>query len=309
MRIVVLCGGVGAARFLDGVARAVDDPSEVTAICNVSDDLEWHGLHVSPDIDTIIYTLAGLEGEFGWGLDGDTHTALEELRALGGDEWFTIGDRDLATHIRRNERLRAGATLAEATSELATARGLAARLLPVTNDPHPTIVATEDGELAFQEYFVRRRAQDPVTGFRFPGAEAAVPAPGVLEAIAEAELLLIAPSNPFVSIDPLLAVAGVRSAVEGSSALRAAVSPIVGGAAVKGPAADMLRSLGHEVSALGVARLYRGLIDTLILDDADATLAESVRELGIDPIVLDTMMHDRPGRLRVAAEVLEALAP
>lgn len=307
MRIVMLCGGVGAARFLDGVVRAVDDPTRVTAICNVSDDLEWHGLHVSPDIDTIIYTLAGLEGEFGWGLDGDTHTALEELRTFDGDEWFTIGDRDLATHIRRNERLCEGATLAEATSELAAARGLSARLLPVTNDPHPTIVVTEDGELAFQEYFVRRRAQDPVSGFRFPGAESALPAPGVLDAITEAELLLVAPSNPFVSIDPMLAVAGVRSAIEATSARRVAVSPIVGGEAVKGPAADMLRSLGHDVSALGVARLYQGLIDTLILDDSDLGLADAIGELGIQPIVLDTMMRDRPGRLRVATEVLEAL--
>jgi LPPG:FO 2-phospho-L-lactate transferase len=166
---------------------------------------------------------------------------------------------------------------------------------------------TEDGELAFQEYFVRRRAQDPVSGFRFPGAESALPAPGVLDAITEAELLLVAPSNPFVSIDPMLAVAGVRSAIEATSARRVAVSPIVGGEAVKGPAADMLRSLGHDVSALGVARLYQGLIDTLILDDSDLGLADAIGELGIQPIVLDTMMRDRPGRLRVATEVLEAL--
>lgn len=308
MRIVVLCGGVGAARFLDGVVHSVDDPSEVTAICNVSDDLQWHGLHVSPDIDTILYTLAGLEGEFGWGLNGDTHTALEELRTLGQDEWFTIGDRDLATHVWRTEQLRGGATLAEATAAIATARGLACRLLPVTNDHHPTMVVTEDGELEFQEYFVHRRAQDAVLNLRFPGAEAARPAPGVLEAIEQAELILLAPSNPFVSIDPLFAVPGVRAAVEAASARRVAVSPIIGGAAVKGPAADMLRSLGHDVSALGVARLYEGVIDTFVLDDSDAKLVPDVEALGLETVVIDSMMRDRPGRARVAAEVLAAVA-
>ena len=309
VRIVVFCGGVGAARFLDGVVRAVDDPTSVTAICNVSDDLSWHGLHVSPDIDTVIYTLAGLEGDFGWGLDGDTHAVLGELRALGGDEWFTVGDRDLATHILRNELLERGGTLSEATAVLAASRGLACRLLPVTNDPHPTIVVTEAGELAFQEYFVRRQAADFVTGFRFPGAEAAQPAPGVLEAIREAELILFAPSNPFVSIEPLLAVPGVRTAIATSNAPRVAVSPIVGGAAVKGPAADMLAALGHEVSALGVARLYLGLIDTLVLDEADVGLAGEVQALGMQSLVLDSMMRDRDGRLRVASEVLQAVAP
>lgn len=308
MRIVVLCGGVGAARFLDGVLRSVDDPSQVTAICNVSDDLEWHGLHVSPDIDTILYTLAGVEGEFGWGLAGDTHTSLEELRTLGQDEWFTIGDRDLATHVWRSEQLRGGATLADATAALASARGLKCRLLPVTNDPHPTIVVTDDGELEFQEYFVHRRAQDPVRGLRFPGAEAARPAPGVIEALESAELILFAPSNPFVSIDPLFAVPRVRAAVESSSAPRVAVSPIIGGAAVKGPAADMLRSLGHEVSALAVAQLYEGVIDTFVLDEADAALVPEVEALGLETIVLDSMMRDRPGRARVASEVLAAVS-
>ena len=309
VRIVVFCGGVGAARFLDGVVRAVDDPTSVTAICNVSDDLSWHGLHVSPDIDTVIYTLAGLEGDLGWGLDGDTHATLRELQALGDDEWFTVGDRDLATHILRNELLERGGTLSEATAVLAASRGLACRLLPVTNDPHPTIVVTEAGELAFQEYFVRRQAADSVTGFRFPGADAAQPAPGVLEAIRDAELIFFAPSNPFVSIEPLLTVPGVRTAIATSNAPRVAVSPIVGGAAVKGPAADMLAALGHEVSALGVARLYLGLIDTLVLDEADAGLAGEIQALGIQSLVLDSMMRDRDGRLRVASEVLQAVAP
>jgi LPPG:FO 2-phospho-L-lactate transferase len=307
VRIVVLCGGIGAARFLDGVVRTVDDPTQVTAIGNVSDDLTWHGLHVSPDLDTIVYTLAGLEGEFGWGLEGDTNSALEELRVFTGDEWFTIGDRDLATHIWRTERLNAGATLAEATAELAAARGLQCRLIPVTNDPHPTIVVTADEELAFQEYFVHRRATDEVTGFRFPGAEAARPAPGVIEAIRDADLLLFAPSNPFVSIDPLFAVPGVRRAVETTKARRVAISPIVGGTAVKGPAADMLRSLGHEVSALAVARLYAGLLDTFVLDETDAPLSPAVRELGLQAVVQDTMMRDREGRTRIADNVISAV--
>jgi LPPG:FO 2-phospho-L-lactate transferase len=309
VRIVVLCGGVGAARFLDGVVRTVADPSAVTALCNVSDDLSWHGLHVSPDIDTVIYTLAGLEGEFGWGLEGDTHTALSELSILGGDEWFTIGDRDLATHILRNEVLERGGTISEATTAIATARGISCRLLPVTNDLHPTIVRTAEGELAFQEYFVRHRSADIVTGFRFPGAETAHPAPGVVESIREAELILFAPSNPFVSIEPLLSVPGVRTAIATSIVPRVAVSPIVGGEAVKGPAAEMLRSLGHEVSALGIARLYRGLIDTLVIDFADAKLAPYIENLGIQTLVLDSMMRDRDGRTRLASEVLQAVAP
>jgi len=308
VRIVVLCGGVGAARFLDGVVRAVDEPSEVTAICNVSDDLSWHGLYVCPDIDTVVYTLAGLEGEFGWGIDGDTSAALEELRALGGDEWFTIGDRDLATHVLRTELLDRGSTLAEVTVLLASARGIACHLIPVTNDPHPTVVLTDEGEFAFQEYFVRRRAADAATGFRFPGAEGATPSPGVLEAIREADLILFAPSNPFVSIDPILAVPGIRPAIAIAEAPRIAISPIVGGEAIKGPAADMLASLGHEVSALGVARLYEGLIDTFVLDNADAALASDVEQLGMRPVVLDSMMRDRDGRLRVASEVLQAVS-
>src|SRR5690606_12117125 len=189
----VLAGGVGAARFLAGLVQCVD-PREVTAVCNVGDDFEWHGLHVSPDIDTVIYTLAGIEGELGWGLRDDTHVTLEALGALGGENWFGVGDRDLATHLLRTERLRAGAPLSAVTADLARARGIEVRLLPVTDDPHPTMVLTGEGELPFQEYFVRRRAQDPVRGFRFPGALDASPAPGVLEALRDADVLMIAPS-------------------------------------------------------------------------------------------------------------------
>lgn len=306
MQVTVLAGGVGAARFLAGLVQCID-AADVTAICNVGDDLTWHGLHVCPDIDTLLYTLAGLEGPDGWGLRDDTTITLDALGAVDGDTWFRIGDRDLATHLRRTQLLAEGHTLSEATAALARALGLHLQVVPVTDDPHPTIVETATGDLPFQEYFVRRRARDVVTGFRFPGAAAARPAPGVLRAIGGAESLMIAPSNPFVSIGPLLAVPGVREALAGSSATRVAVSPIVGGEAIKGPAADMLRALGHDVSAAGVAALYQGLIDVFVLDEIDGALAPAVAALGMRPLVCDTMMRGDDGRRRVAAHVLAAL--
>lgn len=305
MKVTVLAGGIGAARFLAGLQRVVE-PASITAICNVSDDLTWYGLHVSPDIDSVIYTLAGEEGELGWGVRGDTTVTLDELRALGGDGWFTIGDRDLGTHLFRTGRLRAGGTLSEATAAIARARELGVTVLPVTDDPHPTIVRTAEGDLSFQDYFVRRRAQGDVLGFEFPGADAARPAPGVLRAIGEADLVVIAPSNPFVSITPLLLVPGVRQTLADAQAKRVAISPIVGGAAVKGPAAEMLRSLGHDVSARGVASLYRGLIDLFVLDAVDEGLLPEVRALGMDALAVDTMMTGDEGRERVARNVLSA---
>ena len=307
MKITVLAGGIGAARLLAGLST-VTDPAQITAICNVGDDLEWHGLHVSPDIDSVLYTLAGVEGDGGWGVHSDTTRTLEALRGLGGDAWFTIGDLDLATHLRRTAILRAGGTLAEATAALAAARGVSVTVLPVTNDPHPTIVLTAEGELPFQVYFVQRRAQDAVTGFAFPGVEEARAAPGVLDAIAECDALVIAPSNPFVSIAPVLDVPGVRDAIAHTRARRVAISPIVVGEAVKGPAADMLRALGHEVSATGVARLYAGLIDLFILDAVDAALVPEVRALGMDAIAFDTMMVGDAGRARVAASLIATLS-
>ncbi|MEX2229064.1 MAG: 2-phospho-L-lactate transferase [Dehalococcoidia bacterium] len=306
MQLTVLAGGVGAARFLAGLVHCVN-PEDVTAICNVGDDLSWHGLHVSPDVDTVLYTLAGLEGPDGWGLHDDTTHTLEALRVLGGDEWFRIGDRDLATHLTRAELLGQGRSLSEATAKLARALGVRPRIVPVTDDPHPTIVETADGDLPFQEYFVRRRARDVVTGFRFPGAETARPAPGVLDAIAYADAVIFAPSNPFVSIGPLLVVPGVREAIERTTATRLAVSPIVGGEAIKGPAADMLRALGHDVSAAGVAALYRGLVDVFVIDEVDAALAPAVAALGMRPVVCDTLMRGDDGRRAVAARVLAAL--
>jgi LPPG:FO 2-phospho-L-lactate transferase len=306
VNVTVLAGGVGGARFLAGLAASVPEAT-LTAICNVGDDFEWHGLHVSPDIDTVIYTLAGIEGELGWGIRGDSRTVLEALAPLGGETWFAIGDLDLATHLHRTRMLREGHTLSEATAALVTARAVRARVLPVTDDPHPTVVLTEGGTLAFQEYFVKRGAQDRVLGFHFPGAEAAHPGPGVLEAVGETDLVFLAPSNPFVSIDPILAVPGVRNALREARGLRTAVSPIVGGRAVKGPAAAMLSALGHEVSALGVARLYAGIVDCFVLDQVDASLAASVERLGMRAVVADTMMTDAEARGRVAASIVEAV--
>lgn len=303
MKITVLAGGIGAARFLAGLVRVVD-PASVTAICNVSDDMTWHGLHVSPDIDSVIYTLAGLEGDLGWGLRDETYATLEALRGLGSDEWFTIGDRDLATHLFRTGRLESGASLSEVTAALATARGVGVQVLPVTDDPHPTIVRTADGDLAFQEYFVRRQAQVEVTGFDFPGAESARPAPGVLRALGEADLVIIAPSNPFVSIAPILLVPGVRQTLASARGKRVAISPIVGGAAIKGPAAEMLRSLDYEVSATAVAALYAGLIDTFIIDAVDEALLPQIRSTGMEAQAVDTMMTGDEGRERVARNVL-----
>lgn len=307
-RVTVLAGGVGGARLADGVACA-EPGSELTVVVNVGDDFEWQGLHISPDLDTVLYTLSGREGGEGWGLADDSTVMLEALSALGGDAWFRIGDRDLATHLRRTALLRAGRPLSEVTAELASALGVRARLLPVTDDPHPTLIATDEGELAFQEYFVRRGQQDEVRGVRFPGAEGARPAPGVLDAIAQADLVLLAPSNPFVSVAPLLAVPGVRQALEAARAPRLAVSPIVGGRAVKGPAAAMLRSLGHEVSALGVARLLRGLCDVFVLDEVDAGLAPAVAGLGLEPLVADTMMTSRARRAALAGSLLGRWRP
>lgn len=304
MKVTVLAGGIGAARFLHGLSRVVESAS-ITAVCNVSDDLTWHGLHVSPDLDTLMYTLAGLEGDLGWGVRGDTHTTLDRLRTLGGDEWFTIGDRDLATHLYRTGRLRAGSTLTEVTQALMAAHGVEVSCLPVTDEPHPTIVRTDEGDLPFQDYFVRLRGAVEVTGFDFPGRDAP-PAPGVLRAIGDAELVVIAPSNPFVSITPILLVQGVRQTLSQAPGRRVAVSPIVAGAAIKGPAAQMLESLGHEVSATSVARLYQGLIDLFVVDRADEALLPEIRALGMDAVAVDTMMTGIEGRERVARNVLAA---
>ena len=307
MKVAVLAGGVGAARFLEGLV-AVVDPADVTAVVNVGDDMEWAGLHISPDLDTVTYTLSGLVNpEMGWGIGGDGRRVLDRLGSLGGPAWFLIGDDDLATHLYRAHRLGEGATLAEVAAELAITLGIGCSIIPVSNDRLRTVVQTDDGELAFQEYFVRRRARDAVLSLRFDGADAAEPAPGVIEAIRAAETIVIAPSNPFLSIEPLFAVAGVKRAVVESSAPVVAISPIIGGAAVKGPAADILASLGHDVSALGVARLYAEVADVFILDEEDAELAAPIEaETGLRCLAMPTLMSGPAEKQALARAALAA---
>lgn len=303
-RVTLLAGGVGGARLAHGLDLALG-PDDLTVVVNVGDDTTLHGLEISPDLDTVVYTLAGLNDESrGWGLRGETYATLEQMGRLGEHTWFTLGDKDLATHVVRTARLRAGLPLSEVTAQLAASLGVRPRILPVTDDRLATFVDTPSGRLGFQEYFVGRQHADAVLGLHFEGADDARPAPGVLEALTGADLVVVAPSNPFLSIEPLLAVPGVRDALASTGARRVAVSPIVGGQAIKGPAAQILESLGHEVSALGVARLYTGLVDVLCLDRVDALLAPAIADLGLDVLVTDTIMGGAEGRERLARELL-----
>ena len=295
---------MGAARFLRGLL-AVVPPSSVTAIVNVADDTELHGLHISPDIDTVAYTLAGaIDPDRGWGLRDETWHAMTMFERYGNPSWFNLGDKDLATHIVRTERLRAGQSLSEVTAHLARAWDLECTLLPVTDDRLRTFVATEHGELGFQEYFVGRQHAVPITGVRFEGADTARPAPGVLDAINGADRIVLAPSNPIVSIGPLLAVDGVREALVRHRARVVAVSPIVAGAALKGPADRMLTELGHEATVVGVARLYRDIAATLVVDDADAERAADVEAEGMACVVTGTVMSDPERSAALARTVL-----
>lgn len=300
---------MGAAKFLRGLVDVVDAAS-VTIIGNTGDDDEFLGLHVSPDLDTVVYTLADVvDGEAGWGLAGDSYACLEQAARLGEETWFRLGDADLATHAQRTLLLRQGRTLSQATEAIARAFGLTCRLLPMSDDRVRTIVSTDGGELSFQEYFVRRRWQDEVRSLRFAGVEEARPAPGVIDAIAEAEAVIIAPSNPLVSVGPILAVPGVRQALRDATADVVAVSPIVGGRALKGPADRMLASLGHEPSAAGVARLYGDFLDVLLLDWEDEALAAEVESLGVRPEVTDTIMRDAASRQALAQATLASVSP
>ena len=306
-RLTILCGGLGGSRFVDALAQAAR-PGNVTALGNVGDDIEVLGLHVSPDLDTVLYTLAGLlDEERGWGVRDETYGALRMAESLAADTWFTLGDRDIGLHLVRTELLRAGLPLSEAFARLAGALGVEVRLLPVSDDPVRTVLATSEGELDFQTWFVRRRHEDAVLAVRYAGAEEARPAPGVLEALERAEIVFLAPSNPFVSIGPILAVPGVADAVAARVGPSVAVSPLVGGRAVRGPLAEMLSSLGHEASALGVARLYEDLASHFIIDPADAGLAPEIEALGLRVIVTPIVMVDPASRAGVGRAVLEAL--
>jgi LPPG:FO 2-phospho-L-lactate transferase len=306
--VTALCGGVGAARFLAGLVDVVD-PARVVAVVNTGDDTVLHGLHVSPDLDTVTYTLAGaISAERGWGLEGETWAAMEALRRYpSAFAWFGLGDRDLATHLFRTQRLGDGAPLSTVTAEIAAAWGVAVGVLPVTDDRLETLMDVEgEGEIGFQDYFVRRRHSVAVHGVRFRGADAARPAPGVLDALAGADAVVICPSNPIVSIGPVLAVPGVRDAVVARRERVVAVSPIVAGAALKGPADRLLAELGHEVSVVGVARLYAPLAATLVVDEADAALARAVEAAGMRCIVTPAIMKGRPEAAALARAVLGA---
>ncbi|HMS58796.1 MAG TPA: 2-phospho-L-lactate transferase [Tepidiformaceae bacterium] len=302
--ITVFAGGVGASRFLQGLVQAVD-PADVTVISNTGDDVEMFGLHVSPDTDIVLYALAGaVNPETGWGLAGDTFAVVDQLQRFGYERWFNLGDRDLAMAIHRTRLLHEGVPMHEVVAGLARAWGVGCQVIPMANEPVRTKVDGPDGEIDFQEYMVRMRTEVEVRSIAFAGADAARPAPGVVEAIRDAEAVILAPSNPFVSIGPILAVPGVRDALASTAAVRAAISPIIAGQVVKGPAAKMLQSLGHEVSAVGVAAVYRGLIDLMVIDEQDRALAPRVEALGMRCHVTDTMMTSAERKAELAAEVV-----
>jgi len=304
----VLAGGVGAARYLIGALEAFS-PADTTAIVNVGDDIVMHGLCISPDLDTCTYTLAGaIDPIRGWGLVDETWQAMEVLGSYGGESWFGLGDRDLGTHLHRTDRLTAGATLTEVTREIADRWGVRCSLLPVSDDRVSTMVTLTDGrEITFQEYFVRLAHDVEVASIRFDGVEAARPAPAVLEAIRSADSLVIAPSNPIVSIGPVLAVPGVRAAVAARRDHNVAISPIIGGKALKGPADRMLAELGQESSVVGVARIYRDLVSALIIDEVDSHLASEVEAEGIRAVVTPTIMS-QPGVAASLARTAVAVA-
>jgi LPPG:FO 2-phospho-L-lactate transferase len=311
--LVTLCGGVGAARMLSGIVSVVPANS-VTAIVNVADDMVLHGLHISPDIDTVTYTLAGMDNrQTGWGIAGESWTVMDELAQLGGESWFRLGDRDLATHLFRTERLAAGDSLSTVTRALAARRNVEVGLLPVTDDPLRTVLtldeATELGppgtEAAFQDYFVRLGHNVAVRAVRFEGAERARAAPGVMDALAQAARIVVCPSNPIVSIGPLLAVPGVLAALEARREDIIAVSPIIAGAALKGPADRLMKELGTEPSVVGVARLYARWVSTLVIDEADRADVEAVEAQGMRCIVAPTIM-DSPKRAAALARVVIA---
>jgi LPPG:FO 2-phospho-L-lactate transferase len=307
--IAALAGGVGAARLLRGMVEVVP-PEDITAIVNTGDDTVLHGLHIAPDLDTVMYTLAdAINTETGWGLAGETWRVMESLRRLGGVTWFNLGDQDLATHCFRTQRLSEGATLGVVTAELARSWGLGIRLVPVTDDPLRTRLQLVDGpEVGFQEYFVQLRHDVPVSGVRFEGAEQARPGPGVLEALQAADSIVVCPSNPVVSIGPLLAVPGLREQLEKARDRIVGVSPIIAGAALKGPADRLLREMGFESSVVGVAQWYAAWMGTLVIDEADADLARAVEAEGVRCVVAPTVMSSVDRAAALSRAVLDVVA-
>jgi LPPG:FO 2-phospho-L-lactate transferase len=303
--ITALAGGVGAARFLSGLVKLVNQ-KDLSVIVNTGDDIELYGLHISPDIDIVTYTLAGIvDEEKGWGIKGDTFQCFEALRKMDGEAWFTLGDKDLATHMFRTSLLKKGFKLSEITAQFRKALGLDVTILPMTDDWFETRIVTADGVVHFEEYFVKRGSKDEVLGVEFAGAEKARPAVGVLESIRDAELVIVCPSNPVVSIGTILAVNGVRDSLRYTEARKVAISPIIAGAPIKGPADKLLRGLGLEVSAYSVAKLYADFLDTFILDAVDVSEKGRIEELGIEVKVTNTVMKSLKDKVELAKVVLE----
>jgi LPPG:FO 2-phospho-L-lactate transferase len=305
MKVVALAGGVGGARLADGLAQALP-AGDLAVIVNTGDDFEHLGLHISPDLDTVCYTLAGLANSItGWGRASETWQALETLSTLGGPSWFRLGDRDLGLHLERTRRLRRGDTLSVITQGFCRQWGVSSLILPMSDDPVPTWVSTTEGELPFQEYFVHRQCHPQVTGFRFEGVQQARPAPGVLDALHAATMIVICPSNPWVSIDPILAVPGILPAIQSAAAPVIAVSPIIAGQAVKGPAAKMYAELGIEPSARSVALHYGNLLSGIVIDIQDRNLAPGLATGRLEVYITDSIMKSPGDRLRLAREVID----
>ena len=307
--ITVLTGGTGGAKFVDGLRRLVA-PEELTIIVNTGDDHQWWGLYISPDIDSITYVLTDLlSTERGWGVRGDTFHCLQRMKELGEPAWFSAGDRDLATHLLRTRLLAEGRTLSEVTRVIAEKMGVQSQVLPMSDQRVETRIDTPAGDLSFEEYFVKRWYQDPVKAVRFAGASEAEPAPGVLDAISGAEAVLIAPSNPVTSIGPILAVPGIRKALEKTSAPVLAVSPVIGNAAVSGPAAELMKSQGLEVSIRGIATTYSGFLNMLVVHESDTHATAALRENGLEVSTADIMMGTVEDRIRVAKTALSLALP
>jgi LPPG:FO 2-phospho-L-lactate transferase len=306
-KIVCLAGGVGAAKFLQGLAKVIP-PENITVVVNTGDDIELHGLHVSPDIDIIMYTLAGIVDETkGWGIQEDTFNCLAMLQRLGNETWFKLGDKDLATHLHRTQLLKKGLNLSQVTSKLCQQLGLRETILPMTNDKFETRILTDKGEMHFQEYMVKHAMQDTVVGVRFEGVEQAKACQEVLSAILEASGVIVCPSNPIVSIGTILSVKGIREALLKTKAKVVAMSPIIAGTVVKGPAEKLMRCLGMEVSAFSVANFYKDFLDVFIFDTVDKNLKEQIEALGVQAIVADTLMKAFEDKVRLANVALSCL--
>ena len=303
-KVLALAGGVGGAKLALGLRDILDEES-LAIVVNTGDDEEFFGLHVSPDLDTVMYTLGGIANpDTGWGISGETFRSLNRLRQYGVDTWFNLGDLDMATHIRRTQLLGQGNTLSEVTNSLCSSLGIAHSIFPMTDDTLKTIVITEISEMSFQEYFVKNRCDPRVISLRFDSPSECSPSPGFVTALNESDLLVFCPSNPFLSVDPILAVPGVRKKIENFRGARIAVSPIVGGEAIKGPAGKILRELGHEVSCVGVAKRYVDLCDVFIIDNVDANLASTIEKLGMRVVVTNTIMNNDQEKRTLAREIL-----